>query len=278
MLLAAIVLNINPILVQLGPLAIRWYGIMYVVGIVVGIQAGLPYVRSRGITEDQVWNVVGPCIVTGLIGGRLYYVLQQPLDQYVAQPWRIIATWEGGMAFYGAIFAVIATLAFMSWREKISFWWLFDGAAIFAAVGQFFGRIGNVINGDILGAPTNLPWGIIYANPNSFAPSHTIAYQPAPVYEMIANLILIGILFFLRYRLNVPGLLATVYLMGYAASQFIVFFLRDSEPIVGLGFKQAQLTSVVVFIIGLLLAAWRLRVERSKSVPTSTSQALTDSA
>jgi phosphatidylglycerol:prolipoprotein diacylglycerol transferase len=276
--LASIVLNINPILVQLGPLAIRWYGIMYVVGIIVGIQAALPYVRSRGITEDQVWNVVGPCIVTGLIGGRLFYVVQQPLDQYVAQPWRVVATWEGGMAFYGAIFAVIATLAVLCWREKIHFWWLFDGAAIFAAVGQFFGRIGNVVNGDILGAPTNLPWGIIYAHPNSFAQSHTIAYQPAPVYEMIANLALIGLLFFLRYRLNVPGLLAAVYLAGYATSQFIVFFLRDSEPIVGFGFKQAQLTSVVVFVIAIVLAAWRLRAPRDEEALASPGAALTDTS
>jgi phosphatidylglycerol:prolipoprotein diacylglycerol transferase len=259
-LLAAITLNINPILVQLGPLAIRWYGIMYVVGIIVGVQAGLPFVRSRGITDDQVWNVLGPCIVAGLIGGRLFYVVQQPLDQYIVQPWRIIATWEGGMAFYGAIFAVILTLIFMAWRSKLPFWWIFDGAAIFAAVGQFFGRIGNLVNGDILGPPTNLPWGVIYAHPNSFAPSHTIAYQPAPVYEMIANLILIGILFALRYRLNKAGMLAAVYLVGYSLSQFIVFFLRDSEPIVGLGFKQAQLTSIIVFVAAVALAAWRWRV------------------
>lgn len=258
-MLAAIVLNVNPILVQLGPLAIRWYGLMYVVGIIVGVQAALPFARAKGITDDQVWNVLGPCIVTGLIGGRLFYVVQQPLGPFIAQPWRIIATWEGGMAFYGAIFAVIATLAYISWREKISFWWLFDGAAIFAAVGQLFGRIGNIINGDILGAPTNLPWGFIYANPNSFAPSHTIPYQPAAIYEMLCDVLIIGVLFFLRYRVKTSGLIATVYLLGYAVTQFAVFFLRDSEPVVGFGLKQAQLTSIVVFVVALGLGAWRVR-------------------
>ena len=157
--LAAIVININPILVQLGPLAIRWYGLMYVVGIIVGIQVALPYVRTRGITDDQVWTVLGPCIVAGLIGGRLFYVVQQPLGPFLAQPWRIIATWEGGMAFFGAIAGVFLALLYMCWRDKIPFWWMTDGAAIFASVGQAFGRIGNIINGDILGAPTNLPWG-----------------------------------------------------------------------------------------------------------------------
>lgn len=263
-MLAAIVLNIDPILVQLGPLAIRWYGLMYVVGIVVGVQAALPYVKARGITEDQVWAVLGPCIVAGIVGGRLFYVVQQPLGPFLAQPWRIVATWEGGMAFYGAIGAVIIALVVMCWREKIPFWWLLDGAALFAAIGQTFGRIGNLINGDILGAPTTLPWGVIYANPNSFAPSHTIAYQPASVYEMICDLILIGIVFSLRFRLKTPGLLAVVYLLGYALTQFVVFFLRYSEPVVGFGLKQAQLTSVVVFVLALALGAWRLYATRAE--------------
>jgi phosphatidylglycerol:prolipoprotein diacylglycerol transferase len=275
--LAAIVIDINPILVQLGPLAIRWYGLMYVVGIIVGIQAGLPYVRARGITEDQVWNVVGPCIVAGLVGGRLFYVVQQPLEPFLAQPWRIIATWEGGMAFYGAIALVTLTLAVVCWREKIPFWTMLDGAAILAAVGQAFGRIGNIVNGDILGAPTTLPWGFVYANPNSFAPSHTIPYQPAAIYELICDLVLIGILFALRNRLKTPGLLAVVYYLGYAISQFLVFFLRDSEPIVAFGLKQAQLTSAVVFILALALAVWRLRAA-PRAEPTVEAEALPSTA
>ncbi len=269
-MLAAIIININPILVQLGPLAIRWYGLMYVVGIVIGLQSTLPFVRRQGITDDQVWNVVGPCIVTGLLGGRLFYVVQQPLAPFIAQPWRIIATWEGGMAFYGAIFAVLLTLWFLAPREKVPFWWLADGAAILAAVGQFFGRIGNVVNGDILGSPTLLPWGFVYAHPNSFAPSHVISYQPAAIYEMICDLALIGILYALQRRVRVSGLIITVYLLGYAVTQFAVFFLRDSEPIVAFGLKQAQLTSIVVFIAALALGAWRIRTAHDDSEELTT--------
>lgn len=263
-MIAAIVINLNPILVQLGPLAIRWYGLMYVVGIIAGVRVALPYVEARGITEDQVWNVIGPCIVAGLVGGRLYYVVQQPLGPFLAQPWRIIATWEGGMAFFGAIAAVVATLAVMTWREKISFWVLLDGAAILATVGQMFGRVGNIINGDILGAPTNLPWGFIYANPNSFAPSHTIPYQPAALYELFCDVVLFAVLWGLRNRVKTPGLLATVYFIGYAVTQFLVFFLRDSEPVVQFGLKQAQLTSIVVFVLAVGLLIWRVRSARPR--------------
>lgn len=263
--IAAIIININPILVQLGPLAIRWYGLMYVVGIIVGVRAALPYVEARGITEDQVWNVIGPSIVAGLVGGRLYYVVQQPLGPFIAQPWRIIATWEGGMAFFGAIAAVVVTLAITCWREKMPFWVLLDGAAILATVGQAFGRVGNIINGDILGAPTSLAWGFIYANPNSFAPSHTIPYQPAAVYELLCDLLLLGVLWGLRDRLKIPGLLATLYFLGYAVTQFLVFFLRDSEPVVQFGLKQAQLTSIVVFVVAIALGVWRIRAARRES-------------
>ena len=270
-MLAAIVINIDPILVQLGPVAIRWYGLMYVVGIVVGVRAALPFLVSKGITEDQVWNVLGPGIVAGLLGGRLYYVVQQPLGPFIAQPWKILATWEGGMAFYGAIFGGVAALAVMAWREKIPFWWLFDGATIFAAVGQFFGRIGNVVNGDILGKPTDLPWGFIYAHPNSFAASHTIAYEPAPIYEMIANLIIIGILFYLRNRVKTAGLIAGTYLLAYSISQYLLFYLRDTEPAVNFGLKQAQLTSIVVFVAALAVLAYRVRAADGPGATTPSS-------
>jgi phosphatidylglycerol:prolipoprotein diacylglycerol transferase len=181
------------------------------------------------------------------------------------------------MAFYGAIGAVIITLAVMCWREKIPYWILLDGAAIFAAVGQTFGRVGNIINGDILGAPTTLPWGMIYANPNSFAPSHTVAYQPAAIYEMGCDLVLIAILFALRNRLRTPGLLTAVYLLGYAITQFLVFFLRFSEPIVGFGLKQAQLTSLVVFVLALGFAAWRLSTSRGEDSGSRTATQATAS-
>ena len=266
--LAAIIINIDPILVQLGPLAIRWYGVMYVVGIVLGVRAALPFVVSKGITEDQVWNVLGPGIVAGLLGGRLFFVAQQPLGPFIAQPWKIFATWEGGMAFYGAIFGGIIALVVMAWREKIPFWWLFDGATIFAAVGQFFGRIGNVVNGDILGKPTTLPWGFVYTSPNSFAIGHPCPCEPAAIYEMIANLIIIGILYYMRYRVKTAGLIAGTYLLAYAISQYFLFYLRDTEPALNFGLKQAQLTSIVVFVAALAVLAYRLRSADSADVTT----------
>jgi phosphatidylglycerol:prolipoprotein diacylglycerol transferase len=211
----------------------------------------MPFARSKGFTSAQIEKVVYWSVPAGLVGARLYYVIQQPLGPYLSEPWRILAFWEGGMAFYGAIFAVANVILIAGWRLKISILKLLDVGALFAVVGQFFGRIGNIINGDVIGYPTNLPWGFVYANPNSFAPRHDMAYQPAAVYEAIINVILFGILWWLRNRLR-PGILFFVYVLGYSLSQIIVFFWRDNE-VIFLGLKQAQLTAIGVMGVSVIV-------------------------
>ena len=115
-----IVVDINPVAVSIGPVSVHWYGLMYVVGIAVGLFVAWPYARSKGFTQAQLEKIVYWAIPAGLVGARLYYVIQQPLMSYLSEPWRILAFWEGGMAFYGAIFAVIIVLLVAGWRLKIS--------------------------------------------------------------------------------------------------------------------------------------------------------------
>jgi phosphatidylglycerol:prolipoprotein diacylglycerol transferase len=134
---------------------------------------------------------------------------------------------------------------------RISILELLDVGALFAVVGQFFGRIGNIINGDVIGYPTSLPWGFVYANPNSFAPRHEIAYQPAAAYEALIDVILFGILWRLRNRLQ-PGVLVFIYIIGYSLSQIIVFFWRDNL-VLFLGLKQAQLTAIAVILVSVVI-------------------------
>jgi phosphatidylglycerol---prolipoprotein diacylglyceryl transferase len=259
--LAFIVIDINPILAQIGPLALRWYGLMYVVGIAVGLRIAYPYALKRGITDDDFWAVVWPAVFAGLVGARLYYVVQQPLEPFLAEPWRILATWEGGMAFYGAIFGVAIALIVVARQRGFDLWAMLDAAALLAVIGQAFGRIGNIINGDIVGAPTTLPWGFVYIHPNSFVPDHTVAYQPAAVYELLFNLAFFGVLWALRWRLPRRGLLFAIYLIGYCVGQILLFFLR-TEPLIALGaveLKQAQWTALVVLVPALALAAWLSR-------------------
>ena len=151
------------------------------------------------------------------------------------------------MAFYGAIFGGVAAIAYVCWRRKIDFWRVLDMAAIFAVVGQSFGRIGNIINGDILGYATNLPWGFVYVNPNSFAPERGVAYQPAALYELLFNIVFFAVLWRLRFRFKTSGMLFATWLAGYSIGQFLLFFVRDNV-VLYFGLKQAQLTAIVVLL------------------------------
>ena len=252
-----ITINIDPIAFHIGSLAVRWYGLMYVVAITVGLLVIWPYAKWKGFTNEQMETIVIWAVPAGLIGARLYYVVQQPLGPYLAEPLRVFAVWEGGMAFYGAIFAVVLVLFIAGWRMKLSILNLLDIGGLFAIVGQFFGRIGNIINGDVLGYPTKLPWGFVYANPNSFAPQHDIAYQPAAVYEALINILLFSTLWWFRKKMK-PGILFFIYIISYSVSQILVFFVRDNE-VIFLGLKQAQLTAIATIIVALAVFFWLYR-------------------
>jgi phosphatidylglycerol:prolipoprotein diacylglycerol transferase len=255
-LFASIHIGIDPVLVHLGPFEVRWYGLGYIVGIYAGARVAMPYARARGLTDEQIWSTLGWGIVIGLVGGRLFYVVQNDVGAFLRHPERIPAIWQGGMAFYGAIFAVVGLIACFAWRRRYPLWALLDAGALFAVLGQAFGRIGNIINGDIVGYQTTLPWGTIYTNPHSLAPALGVPYQPAAAYELLFNLAAFAVLYRLRHRFA-PGWLFVTYLAIYSVGQFGLFFLR-ANSVLALGLKQAQWTALVVLIADALLACWLL--------------------
>src|SRR5712691_5402453 len=270
-----IYINIDPIIFHIGPIALHWYGLMYALAIIIGLQVIRGYTTRKGITQAMVYRVLWWCILAGLLGGRLYFVVQQPnlVSYYLAQPQHILATWEGGMAFYGAIFLVIPTLIWRARVERINPLVALDGGVLLAAAGQIFGRIGNLINGDIIGYRSTLPWSTVYQNPNSWAclnpATCNVPVQPAAGYELLTNVALLVLMLYLARRLQRPGILMLVYLYGYAITQFLLFFVRDNLIVnfLGLnwGLKQAQWTSLVVLII--LLPITYLILRYSKPVP-----------
>jgi phosphatidylglycerol---prolipoprotein diacylglyceryl transferase len=270
-----IYINIDPVFLHIGPLHLTWYGLMYVVAIIMGLWVIRGYTARLGISNEIKYRVIWWCIIAGLIGGRLYFVIQQPnfVSYYLANPQHILATWEGGMAFFGAIFFVIPVLFWRARVERINPLVAIDGGVLFAAAGQIFGRIGNLINGDIIGYQSTLPWSTVYQHPNSFAclnpATCNVPVQPAAAYELLANIALLALMLFLSYRLRRPGVLMLVYLYGYVTTQFLLFFVRANVVVsfLGLnwGLKQAQWTSLVVFI--LLIPLTLLVFRFSKPVP-----------
>jgi len=272
-------INIDPVIFYIGPLALRWYGLMYVVGIMMGLWFIKGYTTRKGISQDQVYRVLWWCVIGGLIGGRLYFVVQQPnfVSFYLTQPQNILATWEGGMAFFGAIFVVVPMLFWRSLKERINPLVMLDAGALFAACGQIFGRIGNLINGDIIGYQSTLPWSTVYDNLNSWACQDPTAgtchvpVQPAAGYELLLNVLMIVVLLFLARRYRRPGALIATYLFGYTITQFLVFFTRSNivVPLGSLdwGLKQAQWTSLIVFILLIPITIFFLRSRWGQPVP-----------
>jgi phosphatidylglycerol:prolipoprotein diacylglycerol transferase len=252
-------IGINPVLFHIGGLAVHWYGIMYALAFFVAYRFGaLPHLTARGVPRATVERLTTWTILFGLLGARLYYVIQQPdLGDFLSHPIRIISVWEGGMAFFGAIFASLATIAFFSWRQRLPFWLLWDAGVIFAVIGQPIGRIGNLINGDILGSRSSLPWATAYTFHTSADHCAVlqqgflcgVGYQPAALYEALGTLAILGLLLVLRRRGAPIGLLGITYVAAYAISQIILFQFRESEPAIFLGLKQAQLTAIAVLVV-----------------------------
>jgi phosphatidylglycerol:prolipoprotein diacylglycerol transferase len=252
-------IGIDPVLVTIGGLKIHWYGIMIAIGLYVAIQIALREAARRGMNRDQLMNVALLAAVLGIVGGRLYYVVQNNPSFYWHHPAEIIAVWQGGMAFFGAMFGGAIAVAISAWRWQIPFWSLLDVGAIGMTIGQAIGRIGNIINGDIVGYKTN-GWGFEYTNPHTFGPLN-VPVQPASLYELLISLALFVLLWNLRTRVHPDGMLAMIYIVLYSVSQFFIFFLRDNIVVLG-GLKQAQVTALVVIALTLPVIAYLLRTER----------------
>lgn len=256
----------------IGPLQIRFYGVAYAIAFLVGTAVATRHLERKGISSNVSGNIAFWTIVFGLIGARLYYDVQSGWWFYLTHPQHIFAFWEGGMAFFGAIFASLIVLVVMALRHHIFFWDLLDAGVLFAAVGQPIGRLGNVMNGEILGPPSNLPWAIRYTNPASMAPHLGVAYTPANLYEAIGTLLILAVLLYLRRRGVPSGVLGLTYLVLYPISQLILFEWRtDYEtPVLLWGLKQAQLTSVAMLltIVPIFFVFW-LRTRPRGEVPAT---------
>ena len=269
--IGTITVDINPVL-QLGPFPIHWYGIFYAIAFFTAYRFGvLPLALRRGISRSLAEKITVWTIIFGLLGARLYYDVQQPdfIHNFLLQPVNLIAFWNGGMAFFGAIVAGFITLAVLAWRHRINPWMVLDGGVLFAVVGQPIGRIGNLINGDILGSASNLPWATAYTFQDPAGSGHCavlqpgflcgIGYQPAAAYEALGTIVIGAVLFWLIRRGVRDGVLAIGYVALYAISQLILFEFRKSEPPGPLGLREAQWTAIVALVVAApgLYVLWR---------------------
>ena len=248
-----VTIDIDPVLVHLGPIAISWYGLAIAAALFVGFRIAVSEARGRGINTDLVADLVIWVIVGGLVGARLLHVIDR-WSSYAEDPMRILMIQNGGLAIEGAILG--GTLAGIIGARHLGLpvFRLSDAVAPAIVLGQAIGRLGCLVTGDALGPATDGSWGVRYINPGAMAPELGTAYQPTFLYEAAWDVLLFAVLWMLRRRLHGDGKLFAIYLALYAVGKFTLTFLRN-EVIWLYGLQEAQLVAVGVLLLA--VGWWR---------------------
>lgn len=218
----------HPILLQIGPITIRYYGLMYVIAIALGFYLMSREVRRKelALSTEALLDLLLWTIPAAILGARLYYVVFH-WGYYSANPMDILKLWQGGLAIHGGVLAGILTVYIYTRLKKVPFWALTDCVAPSLILGQAIGRIGNLTNGDAFGLPTTLPWGLRFpsSSPAGMAFPGQLTH-PSMIYEMLLNLAIFGFLWGIRKKGYRDGFTTAMYFILYAIARSIVSFTR----------------------------------------------------
>lgn len=257
--------NIDPIAIQLGPLAIRWYSLAYLGGIILGwwcvrsLHANKPIAGlTKDILDDMVvWTACGI-----VFGGRLGYVLFYKPSYYLAHPLESFHLWEGGMSFHGGLIGVIIAFLLFCRRYRLRFLEVMDAVASVVPIGLGLGRIANFINGELYGRVTDSSWGMVFPHGGPF-PRYPSQLFEAATEGLLLFIVLFGLARFTAARERV-GLISGLFLLGYAAARMSVEQFREPDAYLGFiigQFTMGQLLSVPMVAVGLYLVLRARRTE-----------------
>ncbi|GGF85078.1 prolipoprotein diacylglyceryl transferase [Alteromonas lipolytica] len=258
--------NIDPVIVSLGPLSVRWYGMMYLLGFMAAYLLAKKRLPSTPWNRDQLSDLLFWGFVGVIIGGRLGYVFFYQWSMFVDDPTYLFKIWTGGMSFHGGLLGVIGAMAWQAKRLNASFLQVADFIAPLVPIGLGAGRIGNFLNAELWGRTTDVPWAIIFpgAGPD---PRH-----PSQLYEFaLEGVVLFIILWLYSARPRPTGAVGGLFLAGYGVFRFIVEFFREPDAHIGLyqvGLSQGQLLCIPMILGGLGLMVYAYK----KNTVNTTSQ------
>ena len=253
---------IDPVLVEFGPFAIRWYALAYVAGLLFGWWAMRRIADRPGsaVTRLHVDDFLVWCTAGVLIGGRLGYALFYSGDLFLNEPWRVLEVWKGGMSFHGGLAGVVIAQIIFARRHNLPLMQLTDLCALVVPVGLLFGRLANFVNGELWGRPTDVPWAMVFPHADDL-PRH-----PSQLYQAGMEGILLLALVWSVWRLaggdRRPGMVTGAFLAGYGTARIIGELFRQPDAQLGFlafGATMGQILSLPMVLGGIGLLVWAAR-------------------
>ncbi len=243
--------NIDPVLLRLGQFEIRYYGLIYVIGLVITyfFLTYLAKQRKMPLKKEDILDLLFYGIISIIIGARLFYVLFYNIPYFASEPLKILAIWKGGLSFHGGLVGIIFAGWWFCRRKKVDFWEMADLVVIPVSVSLMLGRIGNFLNSELYGRLSNVPWAVKFEGVEGFR-------HPSQLYESFKNLIIFSVLWNVKDKKQPHGVMFSYFLMMYSSFRFVIEFFR--QPDVQLGFvlgpfSMGQLLNIPVFLAGLAL-------------------------
>lgn len=245
--------HIDPVFLHIGPVQLRWYGLMYMLSFILGYFLLRRFARYRKLelSDDDLYDLLFYLILGVMLGGRLGYVVLYDLHNYLLQPLSIFAIWQGGMSFHGGFVGVILAAIYITRKKGWNFWEIADLVSVGVPVGLGLGRLGNFINGELYGRPTNVSWAMIFPEGGA-VPRH-----PSQLYEALLEGLVLFLILRWIYRKNYTR--GTVFwgLVGfYGLFRFLVEFVREPDAHIGLDlgpFTRGQLLTFPMLFLGLAM-------------------------
>jgi phosphatidylglycerol:prolipoprotein diacylglycerol transferase len=296
--------NFDPVAIHFGPLAVRWYGLMYLVGFILAVviarlRLRLPHVAAQGWTARDIDDILFYGVLGTILGGRLGYVLFYKADYYFAHPLDIFKVWQGGMSFHGGFLGVTLAMILFAYQRKRTWLQVTDFVAPMVPTGLAAGRLGNFINGELWGRVTDptAPWAMLFQSSTNddalwltshpqlaakwhlaevFAQYHMLPRHPSELYEIaLEGIALFFVLIVFTRKPRPVGAASAVFLIGYGLARFIVEFAREPDDFLGLlalGLSMGQWLSLPMIIVGVMLLVWSYRRARASasSAPSPT--------
>ena len=250
----------DPIAIKLGPVAVRWYGLMYLIGFVAALFLGRHRVRTRpdlGWSYKDMDDILFFSVIGVVLGGRFGYVFFYKFAEYAQDPIRMFYVWEGGMSFHGGFLGVVVAMAIFAWRRRKHWLSVTDFIAPLVPTGLGFGRLGNFINGELWGRATDVPWAVVFPAVDDL-PRH-----PSQLYEFaLEGVVLFLLLWIYSGKRRPMGAVSGLFLIGYGTLRFLVEYTREPDSFLGIlamGFSMGQWLSLPMIVAGVAMMIWAHR-------------------